>query len=951
MEKMKKRLIAFLTAAAVVFCLIAVSPQPAEASQEPQKRTIMLYLVGSNLERMWGDGTWNLVQAMKADYDENIDFIVMTGGTTEWKTEAEYLSGAEEVNPEYDQIWKIEGKRENEDHGIMKLIEATGIEGFEKANMSKPETLTAFIDYCYENYPADKYDLILWDHGGAFSLGFGCDERFIDPSIIEMTATVSLLGDTKLIKDGIKFEIINFDACLMSSVEIAAVLAPFTDYLVASAESEPGNGQEYTSWLNALKENPGMDGFELGRHIVDGLVKFYSEEQHSEATLSVINTKNFTERLMPEITALDKLLISEAKNPGAVNGKYNYYDEINSLLTAFEYNGGGYSLYDFGNIVGGLSALQSELDNASASEINGLTNAYTEVALRILSILNDCDGSGDDVIYTANSDSTRRIMSGYYIRGLDGEFINPNENGYITVEPTGFNIVFGDGNLDNMDCYLSEISRMNGVVDDPVIREFLAERALAVTYYSVILRIGRTVDKLAPKTTDAVTWADVDEYINQYNSFKTAIDKAYETIETYDEDFSSAEDITDYFSLIVDQQAKEAISGKKVSVKRIIGTGDTGFYQVTISGTTAQSLMSVTSSAKIEPTNYRSDEFDLILHLFYDDKPIEKAFPNGISYNTPEYEGSLDINRYYENYYENSADLLRRVYSSDTSVWIMPGVETYTFVLTDAEGNEHPAQINYKDRSKEKALVPIQLYWGNGEFSDAFLSISFVDGSWKVDGLTFNSIDERAFYPMDDNRFTGARYAAGAHVTDCDNYDALVPISQFSPIDIEKEGWGITLGWKRIEEVEEIADSSPTYIIKTFNGFRFNANSLFEEADEAALQGDGAYLIGDVAFEIGDAVYSGEAQSPEITATFNGKILEEGKDFKVLYDGSSEIGEAEVVIIGIGDFYGVRSVSYSIVPQTVNPPTGGSFDYCIIIALAAIAFCEILGRRRKNQKT
>ena len=120
-----------------------------KAAPEVQTRTVMLYCVGSSLESGCGLATKNLLQAMRAEYDENLNFIVMTGGAKEWKTEPEYLDGAVKIDTEYDQIWSVKGKKDGEEHGMMTLLEATGIAGYEKANMSKPETLTAFMDYCY----------------------------------------------------------------------------------------------------------------------------------------------------------------------------------------------------------------------------------------------------------------------------------------------------------------------------------------------------------------------------------------------------------------------------------------------------------------------------------------------------------------------------------------------------------------------------------------------------------------------------------------------------------------------------------------------------------------------------------------------------------------------------------------------------------------------------------
>lgn len=914
MKIIKTRMITFFLALVMLAGPLAAVPVKASSAQEIQTRTLMLYLDGANLETDWECATWNLTQSMNANYDENLNYIVMTGGSKEWHTPEEYLDGAEAVDAEYDQIWKLEGKREEEEHGKMKLLEPTGIEGFEKAHMAKPETLTAFIDYCYENYPADQYDLILWDHGGAFDGGYGYDERFAeDYSEISIAQMVALFEETKLIKDGKKFEIIDFDACMMSGVDVAAALAPYADYLVASAEIEPGDGQEYTSWLNALREDPGMNGFEIGKHIVDGLATFYSEEEIEEGTLSVIDLRNFTERLMPLITELDDILIREAKLTGTQNGRYNFYDELYSILTAYKYCWGEYSLYDLGTLVGSLSSPQSEMDNANDDEIDALTNAYTETALKILAILADSDGSGDDVIYSSESAVTRCSVDGYSIRGLDGAFLPPDENGFITIDPTGFNIFFGDGDLYNANSYAKSVNKAIKNITDETTITFLKKRSLAVAYYSLTAYFGRIVSELSATSEDPVTWEEVKTRVDQSQDYSFYIPSLLQMIADYDDDFASANEVETYFSQIVTQQAGEALRQDKVSVKKLVDAdGFSNFYQVTIRNASSQSLMSVISMAELEVGNYESPEFEEILHTVYDDKTYDEVFPYGICFFAPKYEGTLDYYRYYEKYDDSDADIYQRVYSDTTSVWIVPEVDTYCFVLTDQDGVEHPAIIQYKDRSKMKASLPIMIRWASGDFSEARLEISFGENGWQVDGVSFHSDEERSSYPMDSEFFAGAKFATAANVPDADEKWYLNPISQFCEIDITKNGWGISLGWKKVGEFEEIVDSAQAYFVNDLYGYGIDITDLFHAANEAAKDGDVAYMIDCVDFSIAEAVYNGDASAPKVTATLNGTALTEGVDYRVLYDGSSDPGSASLVVIGIGDFYGALGMTYTI---------------------------------------
>ena len=356
------KVLSIIMAIVLIAGSLFVLPLSAEAVVV-QTRTVMLYVVGSDLESDYGCATYNLVQSMESEYNENLNFIVMTGGSTGWNTEEEYLSGAEEVDSAYNQIWKLEGKRGGEEHGRMVLLESTGIEGYEQTLMSDPQVLTAFADYCYTNYPADQYDLILWDHGGGPASGFGCDNRIPNGNIMSLSQMMSAFSATKLIEDNKKFEIIDFDACLMASAEITEALEKYADYLVVSPELEPGDGQEYTAWLNALKNNPSMNGYDLGKAIVDATMDYYTEGagKGDDATLSVIDTKNYMERVYPWLCVLDEILIGEAKSVGRRNNRYNFYDEFYSLKKLYAYDAGGGSLVDLGNLAGALSVPQTEL--------------------------------------------------------------------------------------------------------------------------------------------------------------------------------------------------------------------------------------------------------------------------------------------------------------------------------------------------------------------------------------------------------------------------------------------------------------------------------------------------------------------------------------------------------------------------------------------------------------
>ena len=59
----------------------------------------------------------------------------------------------------------------------------------------------------------------------------------------------------------------------MAHLEVFSALAPHARYAVASQETEPALGWAYTSFLDALRQNPDMSGADLSRFIVDSYIQ------------------------------------------------------------------------------------------------------------------------------------------------------------------------------------------------------------------------------------------------------------------------------------------------------------------------------------------------------------------------------------------------------------------------------------------------------------------------------------------------------------------------------------------------------------------------------------------------------------------------------------------------------------------------------------------------------
>jgi hypothetical protein len=154
-------------------------------------------------------------------------------------------------------------------------------------NVGDPETLAAFIEGGITEYPAERYAVVLWNHGAGWP-GMGPDET--DGNDILDLADIDAGFRAGLGAVGLDHvDLVGFDACLMASYEVASVMAEHADLMIASSELEPGHGWDYGS-LSALEADPATTPEELGRHVIDGFAAQAAEAgTDEEITLSLVD--------------------------------------------------------------------------------------------------------------------------------------------------------------------------------------------------------------------------------------------------------------------------------------------------------------------------------------------------------------------------------------------------------------------------------------------------------------------------------------------------------------------------------------------------------------------------------------------------------------------------------------------------------------------------------------
>lgn len=230
--------------------------------------TLMVYMIGSNLESKLGSASADIAEMEDAGLDfDAVNLILYTGGSTRWQ-----------AGIPCDRNCVVDMSLDEADRVVAGTTK--------NADMGAHETLSAFVNFCTQEYPAEHYGLIFWDHGGGPLWGYGADELFSGDGLLllEMKLGMSHTAFT----GGRKLDFVGFDACLMGSLENMTVWSEFADYYVGSEELEPGDGWDY-HFLSTL--NKTKDPKRITSAIVDSYSAYYKKQKSDsydpDITLSV----------------------------------------------------------------------------------------------------------------------------------------------------------------------------------------------------------------------------------------------------------------------------------------------------------------------------------------------------------------------------------------------------------------------------------------------------------------------------------------------------------------------------------------------------------------------------------------------------------------------------------------------------------------------------------------
>ena len=726
--------------------------------KEKADRTIMMYVCGSNIESDDGNASMHFKEILQANYSkgESVRYVIMTGGSSKWHTDGALLydpatdsSIDKGISTKYNQVWEAYGAdEENEKYrGKMVLLDGDGVSGdgadAKKSKdelMSDPKTLKAFINYAADRYPAEKYDLILCDHGGGPTGGFAVDDFNPDDTVMSYSEIIEAISDNHVIEKGSTFDIINFDACLMNTVEYNLAFSDYADYYIASPYSIPGNGQYYTGWLNELGKKPDINGYDLGKIIVDDFYDYYMNMEDDgldhESTLAVVDLKKlmssgFTEAL----SDVERIMIRQAKD-------FQIYDEMYAIAGSISYVDPCF--VDLGNLTSALGVALLEATDENEE------NAYTELSNTLQDIFGD-----KDIIYAKGTPKMRTKERCYRDENGEVTFGVSGTSGMYIYMPSVRKAADSSEYYDAMIKYCSKLSE-----DDPR-RIFFDLHLETVLKYAIVNHSGEAVASLVAKGTpkSGIDYDAVREFWRlDIDGKKDGDDCPWNTvIRNMAERLGGESKLKSWLDPIIRKQAKDAVNQD----------GITAYTVKTSKGT----------HPRIYFRNVKKQVFDSVDIDVYAELPIAEAYIkekgwetyfdsfHPVAFHLGSVEGMLD----YE--YESWEDYFKWL-QDDSCVWDVPLSEKKWHVLRDAEGVLHVADLK---KDKLGSVVYAMGKSTEGEKSSQVMKLFFEKGSL----ISINVRSQKgAYYTINPSSMKGSMEITLCREVDLNGKTVYVPISK-----------------------------------------------------------------------------------------------------------------------------------------------------------------------------
>ncbi len=189
------------------------------------------------------------------------------------------------------------------------IINSQLLEDMGEVDMGNANNLRDFVVWAVTAYPADRYYLDIWGHGGGWRDGT-CND-YTSGSVIDTDELGTALAQAEMVTN-VTLDGLGFDQCLMAQLEVFYEIKQFADVLVGAETLIPADGYNYTRVMAPLVADPDMDAEQLADVIVTA---FFDEYGHdNDRAHSAVDSEALDARLAASMTRMAQLLRANASS-------------------------------------------------------------------------------------------------------------------------------------------------------------------------------------------------------------------------------------------------------------------------------------------------------------------------------------------------------------------------------------------------------------------------------------------------------------------------------------------------------------------------------------------------------------------------------------------------------------------------------------------------------------
>ncbi|MGQ9901737.1 MAG: clostripain-related cysteine peptidase [Fimbriimonadales bacterium] len=238
-------------------------PDTSPGGRGTLKWTVMVFMNAANDLDDYSELNMNQMEQIQTN--PNVRMVV------QWKRAARYApSGSWTGTRRYLIQYDTDSQRINS-----RLLEDLG----EGIDMGSADTLREFVRWARTTYPADRYALVIWNHGSGWRSRAALRGRAVSFDD-ELGTSIKIWDLPTAIRPSSAdpvLDVLLFDASLMQMLEVTYECRNTARYIVGSEESPPGEGYPYHEILKPLMDNSDIAPAQWASAIPPTFVRWYNQ--------------------------------------------------------------------------------------------------------------------------------------------------------------------------------------------------------------------------------------------------------------------------------------------------------------------------------------------------------------------------------------------------------------------------------------------------------------------------------------------------------------------------------------------------------------------------------------------------------------------------------------------------------------------------------------------------